>query len=93
MLMLFDLKWFVSVPGMLMTCGVLILLVGLILWIVSSVKSKKEKNPLQENATAAPSTTSEASNPTNAVPEVAQATPTVEAAPAPVAIESPAPVV
>ena len=43
MLMLFDLKWFVSVPGMLMTCGVLILLVGLILWIVSSVKSKKEK--------------------------------------------------
>lgn len=49
----FDLNWFTSVPGMLISCGVLLLIVALIVFIVSSAKGKKEKNPLKEENVAA----------------------------------------
>ena len=42
----FDLNWFTTEPGMLISCGVLLLFVALIVFIASSVKSKKEKNPM-----------------------------------------------
>lgn len=39
----FDFNWFLTVPGMLISCGVLLLIVALIVLIVSSAKKKKEK--------------------------------------------------
>ena len=56
--MKFDFSWFTTVQGMLISLGVLLLFAALIVFIVSSVKKKKEKNPLddgsQENAMAMP---------------------------------------
>ena len=43
----FDLSWFTTIPGMLISCGVLLLLVALIVFIASSSKSKKKKNPIE----------------------------------------------
>lgn len=40
---MFDLSWFTSIPGLLITCGVILLLIALIIFIVTSVKAKKEK--------------------------------------------------
>ena len=50
--MKFSLEWFTSLPGLLISCGVLLLIVALIVFIVSSAKSKKEKNPLKNESTA-----------------------------------------
>ena len=40
-IMAFSFDWFLTVPGMLITGGVLLLLIALIMFIVTSVKSKK----------------------------------------------------
>ena len=46
----FDFSWFTTVQGMLISCGVLLLFAALIVFIVSSIKKKKEKNPLDNSA-------------------------------------------
>ena len=38
----FSLEWFKTPPGILITAGVVLLVVALIMFIVTSVKSKKE---------------------------------------------------
>ena len=48
--MKFDFSWFTTVQGMLISCGVLLLFAALIVFIVSSVKKKKEKNPLDDGS-------------------------------------------
>ena len=46
--MSFDLSWFTSPPGLLLTGGVLLLVIALIMLLVSSKKGKKAKNPIEE---------------------------------------------
>lgn len=41
--MKFDLNWFTTIPGLLITGGVLLLVIALIIFIVTSVKGKKSK--------------------------------------------------
>ena len=41
--MSFDLKWFTTIPGLLITGGVLFLILALVLLIITGKKSKKEK--------------------------------------------------
>lgn len=48
----FDFSWFLSIPGMLITGGVLLLIVAVIILIVTSRKSKKMQNPVQGDANA-----------------------------------------
>lgn len=40
---MFSLSWFTTIPGILITVGVLLLIVALVIFIVTSRKSKKEK--------------------------------------------------
>ena len=40
--MKFDLSWFKTIPGLLITFGVVLLIVALIIFIVTSSKNKKE---------------------------------------------------
>lgn len=40
----FDLNWFTTIPGLLITGGVLLLVIALIIFIITSVKGKKSKN-------------------------------------------------
>ena len=42
-IMAIDLDWFLTIPGILISCGVLLLLIALIIFIVTSVKAKKEE--------------------------------------------------
>lgn len=62
-IMAFSFDWFLTVPGMLISGGVLLLLIALIMFIVTSVKSKKEtkgeesatlETPTVENTEPAP---------------------------------------
>lgn len=48
----FDFSWFLTVPGMFITGGVLLLIVALIILIVTSKKSKKAKNIEGTDSTA-----------------------------------------
>ena len=41
--MKFDLNWFTTIPGLLITCGILLLVIALIIFIITSVKGKKSK--------------------------------------------------
>ena len=43
----FDLSWFLTVPGMFISAGVLLLLVAIVVLIVSSAKGKKEKKNIE----------------------------------------------
>ena len=36
----FDLSWFKTVPGLLITCGVVLLIIALIIFIVTSKNNK-----------------------------------------------------
>ncbi len=56
-IMAFSFDWFLTVPGMLITGGVLLLLIALIMFIVTSVKSKKGSKEEAEVAPATPETT------------------------------------
>lgn len=48
--MKFDLSWFKTIPGLLITGGVVLLIIALIIFIVTSKNSKKEKkNAKEEN--------------------------------------------
>lgn len=42
--MKFDLNWFTTIPGLLITGGVLLLVIALIIFIITSVRGKKNKN-------------------------------------------------
>ena len=42
--MKFDISWFTTIPGILITCGVVLLILALIIFIVTSKKSKKDEN-------------------------------------------------
>ena len=39
----FDMSWFTTVPGLMITGGVILLIVALVILIVTGKKSKKEK--------------------------------------------------
>ena len=47
--MKFDLSWFKTIPGLLITFGVVLLIVALIIFIVTSSKNKKEKKEKENN--------------------------------------------
>ena len=82
----FSFDWFLTVPGILITCGVLVLIIALIVFIVSSVKGKKEKAVLavsgDVNANSAVASNPAAVNPTDSM---AMQNPTAVATPSPVA--------
>lgn len=40
----FSTEWFLTIPGILITCGVILLIIALIMFIVSSMKGKKDKS-------------------------------------------------
>jgi hypothetical protein len=44
MIMKFDISWFTTIPGILITCGVVLLILALIIFIVTSKKNKKDEN-------------------------------------------------
>ncbi|MBO5138148.1 MAG: hypothetical protein J6B89_00710 [Bacilli bacterium] len=46
--MKFDLNWFTTIPGLLITGGVLLLVIALIIFIITSVKGKKSKKKEEE---------------------------------------------
>lgn len=48
-IMAIDLDWFLTIPGILISCGVLLLLIALIIFIVTSVKAKKEEKAKEES--------------------------------------------
>ena len=48
----FDLNWFTTIPGLLITGGVLLLVIALIIFIVTSVKGKKAKNVGEDAASS-----------------------------------------
>ena len=50
----FDLNWFLTVPGMFISAGVLLLVVAIIVLIVSSAKGKKEKKKVEKVTPATP---------------------------------------
>ena len=50
----FDLNWFLTVPGMFISAGVLLLVVAIIVLIVSSAKGKKEKKKVEKATPATP---------------------------------------
>lgn len=50
-IMAISLDWFMTIPGMLISGGVLLLLIALIIFIVTSVKSKKENKEEIEEVT------------------------------------------
>lgn len=45
----FDLSWFKTVPGLLITCGVVLLIIALIIFIVTSKNNKNAKKEAQNN--------------------------------------------
>lgn len=45
----FQFDWFLTLPGLFITGGVILLVIALIILLVTNRKSKKEKNPLEEN--------------------------------------------
>ena len=45
----FDLSWFKTVPGLLITCGVVLLIIALIIFIVTSKNNKNVKKEAQNN--------------------------------------------
>lgn len=45
----FDLSWFKTVPGLLITCGVVLLIIALIIFIVTSKNNKNAKKEAQDN--------------------------------------------
>lgn len=63
----FDLSWFLTIPGMLITGGVLLLLIALIIFIATNGKAKKKKEEIAEEA---PLTTNDMSAMTGMVPPV-----------------------
>lgn len=52
--MSFDFGWFLTLPGMFITGGVILLIIALIILIITNKKAKKEKNPMDSNAATAP---------------------------------------
>ncbi len=52
-MMSFDFGWFLTLPGMFITGGVILLIIALIILIVTNKKAKKEKNPM-DNSAASP---------------------------------------
>ena len=57
-----DFNWFLTIPGLFITGGVILLIIALIILLLTNRKSKKEKNPLEENteSTAVPQVTNQA---------------------------------
>lgn len=49
---MFSLSWFTSIPGILITVGVLLLIVALIIFIVTSQKNKKKGQDSEKNNTS-----------------------------------------
>ena len=49
--MKFDLSWFTTIPGILITCGVVLLIIALIIFIITSKKNKKEESKGEVAAT------------------------------------------
>ncbi len=47
--MKFDLSWFTTIPGILITCGVVLLIIALVIFIVTSRKNKKLDSNKVEN--------------------------------------------
>ena len=81
----FNFDWFLTVPGILITCGVLVLIIALIVFIVSSVKGKKERAVLASGDISANSAAAipTATNPVASDPMAAQNL-TTAASPSPV---------
>ncbi len=73
----FDFSWFLTLPGMLITGGILLLIVAVIILIVTSRKSKKIKNPVQENETNPVTSTTQVAPPMNMNNGSIMANPTV----------------
>lgn len=48
-MMAINLDWLLTIPGMLISSGVLLLMIALIIFVVTTVKSKKEGNQVQNN--------------------------------------------
>ena len=89
----FSLDWFLSIPGLLITGGVLLLFIALIILIVTGKKKKEDVSASTETTTTAPvqnetATVAPTATPTNgAVPEMnspALSTGTIMDIPAPV---------
>lgn len=62
----FSTDWFLTIPGMLISCGVLLLIIALIMFVVSSSKGRKKKNkdmPVSMNDTTVPNVPTENTNP------------------------------
>ena len=57
--------WFTSVSGILITCGVVLLIIALVLFIVGSKKGKKSSNNVQATATGEEGATSSSTVATN----------------------------
>lgn len=87
-----DMSFFTTIPGILIVCGVILLVVALVIFIVSSSKSKKPKNvEINSNSvdnSVAPVTTQKEVTPTNmgvdannVMPEVATIADSVVAEP------------
>ena len=78
----FDLSWFTTLPGLLITGGVLLLIIALIVLVITGKKSKKEKKaqeettPTDQNAMAAPeAVAAPAADPMAAQPAMPEAAP------------------
>lgn len=48
----FSTEWFLTIPGILITCGVILLIIALIMFIVGSMKGKKNKEMPNVNEVA-----------------------------------------
>lgn len=59
----FSTDWFLTIPGILITCGVILLIIALIMLLVSSTKGKKSESSLPQ-ATVEPSNVMNPSVPT-----------------------------
>ena len=55
----FDLSWFTTIPGVLIICGVVLLLIAIILFILGNKKAKKEGTEVQNDSFEAMDTTNE----------------------------------
>ena len=54
--MKFDLSWFTTIPGILITCGVVLLILALVIFIVTSKKNKKVDENKEEKKDAVEAT-------------------------------------
>ena len=83
----FDLNWFTTIPGILITLGVVLLIVALIIFIVTSKNNKKNKDA---NATATSADNTKAPTPLDDVyatpPQTVDATATTAATPNPAVV-------